>query len=377
MAYKYGNTINSRWRSYASYTISTTATQVKVTVSAGFQNVNSYNYRSYNCSGYITDGTDRYNGSSSDIGGNSGGVRDQLISSKTYTYNRTTSSYSKTITFSLTTTGGTLAPGTSKSSVSVPVPALAKYTISYNANGGTGTVTAQTKYYGKTVTIKSGSGLSRTNYTFVGWNTKADGTGTDYVGEYSTNANLTLYAKWKLVYIKPVIQSITAYRVADESSTTETETGTYVHLSFAYKGGSTDGGATQIPPICKITINGAIVRSDSELPNGSGTFTATYGTYSVNTTVNIKVQLHDETGTEMQTATRLAQVGSLTLPFDALGNRETGKAYVGIGGVAISGCDIALHGEDIRMSLNTNSGAGADYEIYSALQALGWVDLII
>ena len=41
---------------------------------------------------------------------------------------------------------------------------------------------------------------SRIGYTFIGWNTKADGTGTNYRagGELSVNANTTLYAQWKI-----------------------------------------------------------------------------------------------------------------------------------------------------------------------------------
>lgn len=41
---------------------------------------------------------------------------------------------------------------------------------------------------------------SRTGYTFIGWNTKADGAGTNYRagGELSVNANITLYAQWKI-----------------------------------------------------------------------------------------------------------------------------------------------------------------------------------
>lgn len=375
MEYKYGNTINSRWRSYASYTISTTELAVTVTISAGLQNAGSARYKSYNCSGYITDGTNKYTGSSKNIGGNGDGVRVNLIPSQYYTYWRTPEAYSETITFSLTSSGDTVAPGTSKGSFPVPVPARAKYTISYNANGGTGSVSAQTVYYGDMITLSDGTGLSRENYTFIGWNTEADGTGTNYSGEYFIDADLTLYAKWKPTYIKPVIQTITAYRVVDTSSTAENQDGTYVYLSFPYKGGSTAGGETQIVPKCEITINGAIVRAASNLPSGSGTFTEHYGTYSVSSAINIKVQLYDEIGT--QSVTRTAQVGFSALPIDVLGDKDEGKVYLGIGGEAISGCDVALHGEDIRMSLNTNAGAGSDYEIYTALQTLGWTDCII
>ena len=72
------------------------------------------------------------------------------------------------------------------------------YTISYNANGGSGAPTAQTKTYGTDLTLTT-SKPTRSGYTFNGWNTKSDGSGTNYSagGKFTTNANTTLYAKWK------------------------------------------------------------------------------------------------------------------------------------------------------------------------------------
>lgn len=72
-------------------------------------------------------------------------------------------------------------------------------TISYDANSGTGSVSSVTGYSGDEVTIDSGSSLSRTNFTFKNWNTKADGTGDVY--QPNSTAVLTysveLYAQWE------------------------------------------------------------------------------------------------------------------------------------------------------------------------------------
>ncbi len=72
------------------------------------------------------------------------------------------------------------------------------YTVTYNANGGTGAPGKQTKTYGVDLTLSSIK-PERTGYKFNGWNTKADASGTNYAsgGKYTGNANLTLYAKWK------------------------------------------------------------------------------------------------------------------------------------------------------------------------------------
>lgn len=73
-----------------------------------------------------------------------------------------------------------------------------KYTVTYNANGGTNAPGNQTKTYGVDLTLSS-TKPTRTGYTFVKWNTKSDGTGTGYnpSGKYTSNANLTLYAQWE------------------------------------------------------------------------------------------------------------------------------------------------------------------------------------
>ena len=73
------------------------------------------------------------------------------------------------------------------------------YTIGYNANGGSGAPANQTKYYGTPLTLSS-TVPTRTNYTFVKWNTASNGTGTSYSpgGTYSANASVTLYAIWQL-----------------------------------------------------------------------------------------------------------------------------------------------------------------------------------
>lgn len=73
-----------------------------------------------------------------------------------------------------------------------------KYTVSYNANGGSGTPSNQTKPQGTNLVLSS-TKPTRSGYTFVNWNTKGDGTGKSYApgATYSTDANLTLYAIWK------------------------------------------------------------------------------------------------------------------------------------------------------------------------------------
>lgn len=116
--------------------------------------------------------------------------------------------------------GGTQITNNSKLSSNTTVYARwqSTYTVSYNANGGSGAPASQTKYHGTNLTLTTakpsgnkkvtvtfnpnGGTVSPTSTTkecsFVRWNTNAAGTGTSYNsgGTYSANANATLYAQW-------------------------------------------------------------------------------------------------------------------------------------------------------------------------------------
>lgn len=73
------------------------------------------------------------------------------------------------------------------------------YTIAYNANGGTGAPSAQTKTYGVALTLSS-TKPTREGYTFLGWSTDKSATEETYSagGTYTANSAATLYAVWSL-----------------------------------------------------------------------------------------------------------------------------------------------------------------------------------
>lgn len=97
------------------------------------------------------------------------------------------------------------------------------YTVSYNANGGTGAPGNQTKTYGKTLTLSS-TKPTRTNYNFKGWGTSASATTVSYTAgaSYTNNAAITLYAVWEVAYIKPRISNLSIVR-CDSTGTANDE----------------------------------------------------------------------------------------------------------------------------------------------------------
>lgn len=87
-------------------------------------------------------------------------------------------------------------------------PPSTSYTITYLGNGNTGgTVPSPTTGSGLVVLATNSGGLAKAGYTFSGWNTKADRSGTSYLvaSNFTLTSNATLYA----AYIPlPIIQTI-------------------------------------------------------------------------------------------------------------------------------------------------------------------------
>lgn len=71
------------------------------------------------------------------------------------------------------------------------------YTVTYNANGGTGSVDAQTVIAGNSINLSDGTGLTPdTGKTFAGWATTSTATEADVTSPYTPTENVTLYAVW-------------------------------------------------------------------------------------------------------------------------------------------------------------------------------------
>jgi len=140
-----------------------------------------------------------------------------------YTYQKQTSNYTRDISISWGPSSGSVTPppdgtytientndystgtGTSGSATSsgkltITIPALASYSITYNANNGSGGPQGQQiVYYGQQFTIRSPE-PTRSGYKFLGWSASSTATSATYTtgGTYTEtqHKNLLLYAVW-------------------------------------------------------------------------------------------------------------------------------------------------------------------------------------
>lgn len=73
------------------------------------------------------------------------------------------------------------------------------YTITFNANGGEGSMEPQRFEVGVDTALNTNA-FTRENYKFIGWNTAADGSGATYADEgaiLELTGDMTLYAQWQ------------------------------------------------------------------------------------------------------------------------------------------------------------------------------------
>jgi uncharacterized repeat protein (TIGR02543 family) len=132
--------------------------------------------------------------------------------------------------------------------VNAQVNPVTSHTVTFNANGGTGTMAVETNSASTALTANS---FTRTGYTFTGWNTVATGTGTAYANSavYPFTANTTLYAQWKANPVSHTVtfnaNSGTGTMTTESSSTSATLTAnSFTRTGYTFSGWNTAAKGT-------------------------------------------------------------------------------------------------------------------------------------
>ena len=183
------------------------------------------------------------------------------------------------------------------------------YTVSYNANGGSGAPGKQTKTYGVTLKLSS-TKPTRTNYNFKGWATSPNG-GVVYQpgGSYTNNNAITLYAVWELAYTAPRISGVSVRRCTSDG--TGSETGTYVKVSFSW---ATDKTVTGIKILYKAQTSSSWTTVTVSSSGTSGNVSKIIGNnINTDTTYSFKVTVSDNTGS---TSSSEITLGTVQYPID-------------------------------------------------------------
>lgn len=201
-------------------------------------------------------------------------------------------------------TGGVVySPGSTYSTdASVTLYAVwgaAGYTVSYDANGGSGAPSSQSKTYGVNLTLSS-MRPTRSNYTFKGWGTSAASSTVAYApgGTYSANASVTLYAIWEIGYGAPRITDFTVDRCT--SNGILSESGTYAKVVFYW---ACDTSLSSIVVGWKLASSTSYTNETVSASGVNGVVSTIIGGGYLNPEVlyNIRVTVTDNNGSSSET----------------------------------------------------------------------------
>lgn len=159
------------------------------------------------------------------------------------------------------------------------------YSVKYNANGGTGAPSAQTKTYG--VTLKLATVIpTRDRYEFLGWGTSASATTVAYSagGNYTANSAVTLYAVWRLAYVKPAVSNLVITR-CDQSGNIADE-GEYANISFDWK-------TTEANPTIDISVGNTVLKQIKPSGTTGSVDTVLDTAFSTDATYTVAVTVTD------------------------------------------------------------------------------------
>ena len=261
-----------------------------------------------------------------------------LISSFTWDWPRGTSSATKTLT--VYNNNDTSV----KKATTITVPVLPTHTVSFNLNGGTGTVASQTKYYGVDLTINS-TVPKRDGCTFLGWSTTLSAPDAGQVNYASGSTyrndsdNATLYAVWEINYIPPSITYVTIQR-CDSSGGSDDE-GKYALVGFNWEVFTNKYSANEVDTIT-VSVGG---ETETVVPTATTTDTESVlvgdGSFDTDTEYTVTISVTDTVGE--QTTTYTGTLGTALFPIDisasgrAIGMFQPAPSTSGTTGLFVNG----------------------------------------
>lgn len=169
-------------------------------------------------------------------------------------------------------------------------------TLSYDANGGSGSIDSVDYEINTAATVADGTALSRTNYQFDSWNTASDGSGTAYnPGDSITmTSDITLYAIWEeLPDVELTVDNYSAAYDGEAHTISLSVSAPTSGYTILYGTSSDECTLTEAPSYTNAgtyTIYFEITADGYSITTGSGTITITKYTENSYTTAPIATQ---------------------------------------------------------------------------------------
>lgn len=242
---------------------------------------------------------------------------------------------------------------TSLYGANVTIPPRTKYTVSYNANGGSGAPGSQTKWYDVALTLST-TKPSRLAYGFSGWATSSGGS-VVYAsgGKYTANAGAALYAVWT-PDAGPTITNLKCERCTSTGALSDE--GTYAKITATYKATTTHNSSNRVTSA--VATLGSVTNTKT-LNAVSGSYSVVIGTFTANNPFSGSVVFTDDNG---RSTTVSLYLPVASYPIDVayikktVGGVETEGYSVGIMGPASSTMDrVSLITDDVYIGNGINA----------------------
>lgn len=264
--------------------------------------------------------------------------------------------------------GGYLDSNTAQATYTTPV---IRYAISYDANGGTGTMSNTVKIAGETVTI-SACGFAKTDYHFLKWNTAANGSGVDYAAgaSFSTDGNLALYAIWEADHVYPYFTNVPSV-VRAESGGTASDYGDYLKVTFNWQ---LETGYTSATAKIEYQETGAfswttLVAAGALSGNtGTYTYTSSSAVFTNDKSYNVRITLTDAVGSGEPF---LTFISNCLFPFDLYGGSSVAIGTPAPETIPTGASGVFTLGGDWDMQMNLDTSETLDSDLEDAITAAG------
>jgi uncharacterized repeat protein (TIGR02543 family) len=230
------------------------------------------------------------------------------------------------------------------------------FTVTFNANGGTGSMSGETE---SSPTALITNAFTNSGFTFSGWNTVANGSGTSYANNatYPFTASVTLYAQWAAIFTVTFNANGGTGSMANEadSSATALALNAFTRTGYNFSGWNTSS-------------------------NGSGTAYSNGATYPFTASATLYAQW---TAAPSYTVTfnSNGQSGSMSPETENSPTALTSNTFTPTFGYVFSGWNTAANGSGVTYANGATYSFSASITLYAqwlAIQAssnwTGYVD---
>ena len=201
------------------------------------------------------------------------------------------------------------------------------YTVTFNPNGGTGTMSAQTFTEGEAQALTRNA-FTYDGYTFTGWNTVQGGSGASYSDQQTiiATADMTLYAQWTSNGTNPTPSPTPGPTPPSPAGSPTVETGSteITGVSVIFSGNVTAAGDAPVTARGFMYGTSASALSNSvECGTGTGDFTTEAIAVDLYTTYYYKAYATNSVGTAYGEIKEFV--------FSATAGNENGHVFVDLG----------------------------------------------